>query len=258
MSSNLLCLVFGLGSVICSCIALRYPSLSIAYWPAVTNLAFALGYVNKMVRYGLAQMLKGPDGFRWSVIFFSPTLIPIWCWWFFRQYVLLRDFLPYGLVYSNYYVGRYPLNNETLPKDIDTIVDLTAEFPRSADSTQKYICVPALDVCLPEPGDLLKAVYACMRTKSRYVYVHCANGHGRSALFVALIMMIEGAAKTPQEAGAYMRRNRPNIKWQPAQEEVMMQAYALHESSGTLLMSNSKTEDGHPEELGIEGTYIRK
>jgi len=246
--------VFSLASTTCCLIALLYPSWSIAYWPAVTNLAFALGYVSSIVQYGVSQALKGPAGFRWSAIFFSPTLILIWTWWGFRQYVLLRNFLPYGLVYKNYYVGRYPV--DPLPKDVDAIVDLTAEFPRSADSNQAYFCVPSLDVTLPEPKDLLRTVYAVMRHQSRYVYVHCANGHGRSALFVALIMLIEGDVKSPIEAKENMRRNRPNIAWQPAQEEVMMRAYALHESSGTLLIS--KTAEGHVEELSLEGNYAQK
>eukprot|EP00397_Hematodinium_sp_SG-2012_P064877 GEMP01092748.1.p1 GENE.GEMP01092748.1~~GEMP01092748.1.p1 ORF type:complete len:227 (+),score=29.40 GEMP01092748.1:170-850(+) len=210
----------------------------IAYWGVPTNLAFSLGYVNARFRCWLAKLMKGPNGFTWAAPFFLPSYVWIWTWWAFRHYVLLRNIAPSALAYKKYYLGRYPV--EGLSKEISIVVDITAEFPRSCPTNMSYICVPSLDVTLPEPSDFLEAAYAVMKLEketSGSIYVHCANGHGRSALFLVLIMMLQGAITTPGEGKDILRRTRPNVNWVASQEQVLIKALALHEARGTPLLS---------------------
>lgn len=251
MGQVTLCAVFTVASLfyLYAAIFLEY---RIAVWGVASNLAFASGYSSRLVRAKLAKCIKGPDGFTWVAPFFIPSFILIWSWWCLRHYVYLRNISTSALVYKNYHLGRYPL--EGLPKGVATVVDITAEFPKSCRSDLTYICVPSLDVTLPEAKDFLEAAYTVMSLEKDNlgsVYVHCANGHGRSALFIVLIMMLEGAIETPAEGKEIFRRNRPNVNWVAAQEQVLIEALALHEQGGTPLLSGFAQDGQADNELQL-------
>ena len=97
---------------------------------------------------------------------------------------------------------------------------------------------------MPEPAGVLKIALAVRellaRDPSLNVYVHCANGHGRSSLFIILIMMLDGALKLDSSPGGGGARRmfddvkekfklkRPRVSWQPLQEAVVVDAYRLY------------------------------
>merc|ERR1712005_24211 len=113
----------------------------------------------------------------------------MWGFWFFRTYCCVCE-PQQNLCYEEFYIARYPL--EAIPPDVETVVDLTMEFPRSFRTRRasNYFVLPALDVCLAPAEDILNVAREVNELRDGKVFVHCANGHGRSALFVALIMLM--------------------------------------------------------------------
>ena len=49
------------------------------------------------------------------------------------------------------------------------------------------------------------------------VFVHCANGHGRSAAFAAALLLRRGLARDVAEAMGIIRRARPACRLNPVQ-----------------------------------------
>ena len=66
----------------------------------------------------------------------------------------------------------------------DIVADLTAEFLKDRIGDVEYIAYPNLDGMPLSKGDKDVTIF-----KNKKVLVHCANGHGRSALFVARLLV---------------------------------------------------------------------
>lgn len=115
---------------------------------------------------------------------------------------------------------RYP--SEFPVDDCSSVVDLTAEFPArdAVINGRTYLCLPSLDCEMPPRDELLKLArrVADMRGKT---YVHCANGHGRSACLAALVLMIRGEATGWRDAFVIMRKTRPQVNIQSPQENML-------------------------------------
>jgi hypothetical protein len=59
------------------------------------------------------------------------------------------------------------------------------------------------------------------------VYIHCANGHGRSASLAALVLVYRGMFRTWREAFAHIQLSRKLAKIHVNQEHIMDEAQAL-------------------------------
>ena len=82
--------------------------------------------------------------------------------------------------------------------------------------------LPSMDHSFPPADQMLRlAREAC--SWEGPVLVHCANGHGRSASLVALIMVLKGDAETCEEAFRTMRASRPKVHIVEAQARVLRQ-----------------------------------
>jgi protein-tyrosine phosphatase len=60
-----------------------------------------------------------------------------------------------------------------------------------------------------------------VRLKDGPVYVHCAAGHGRSAMFVAALLLASGRLASVSEAEAFMREKRPEVRLSSSQRELL-------------------------------------
>jgi len=130
-----------------------------------------------------------------------PWLIFTWGIWALES-LLSREDAINKIQDTNISIGRYPRFSK-LQDEYDMIVDVTAEFPKSCDHAG-YVCLPNLDgvalrnVELPYPID-----------PNQRVLIHCAQGHGRSATFAAILMNQMNEQISKEEAYKKITEARP-------------------------------------------------
>lgn len=178
-------------------------------WPAAALVLVSVGYLGA----GPGVLGKRADGSR------NPLLG--WIGWPYRALAAMRwrarrssPEPPWHRVTGSLYLGRRPRRGE-LPGDVDVVVDLTAELDRLAGADVAYLCVPSLDFDVPREADLRAMLDAV--DDERVVYVHCAAGHGRSAMAAAAILVRRGEARDVDDAYARLRSARPTVRknrWQ--------------------------------------------
>jgi len=157
-----------------------------------------------------------------SYILFWPYHLLNWTTFAFFRWISREP--PFHEVAPGLFVGA-----RLLPADaarfrslgIASALDLTAEFAetRFVRAMPGYLCIPLLDRSVPTMDELDYGVsFLTQRLAVGPVYVHCALGHGRSAVFAAAYLLKQGLAKTPQAAVAQLREKRAGIR--PSQPQV--------------------------------------
>jgi hypothetical protein len=176
-------------------------------WPALSFCLVAAAYL------GLGPCLFGKreDGsLAWySVLPLLPYFLYTWGLWhllrLFRNEDCFNEFAP-GL-----FVGRRAFPHE-LPKDVSLIVDMTCEFvePRGVRSGRTYLCFPTLDGSVPTDESFARLVRSVVEW-SGPVYIHCAEGHGRSGAAAAAVLVAKGHVSSGEEALVELQEVRPRI-----------------------------------------------
>lgn len=197
-------------------------------WPALSLALISLGYL----WLGPGVVGKRADGtLSWyTALIHLPYLTAAeLAWWLVR--VLGRE-EPWHEVTKGHFLGRRVQHWE-LPARIELVLDLTAEFvePVEVRSGRKYVCVPALDASAPSPlrlADGVQSVLACPGN----VYVHCAAGHGRSAMALAVLLVARGIARDVDDAIAMMRAARVTVSLRTTQRRVAERAVAILRARG--------------------------
>lgn len=191
-------------------------------WPA---LSFAL--------VGLAYTLGSPrlfgkraNGklFWWSTLLLFPYLIYAWLLWHLvRLFHRLHSTEPYASqIAPRVWLSRRILRRE-IPQGVTCIVDMTCEFPAARGLVQQiphYLALPTLDYGVPSPRDAMVVIQA-LRSIEGGILVHCAQGHGRSAIFAAALLVEMGVAKDGLEAMAVVKRGRPNARMTRKQKDAI-------------------------------------
>jgi protein-tyrosine phosphatase len=107
-------------------------------------------------------------------------------------------------------VGRRLLSSE-VPGDFDAVLDLTCEFQETPRLRQSnYTCLPMLDASAIEVAAIANAVEKAAASPGT-LFVHCAQGHGRTGLIAALVLAKRTPGLTPREALARLQAIRPGI-----------------------------------------------
>ncbi|RJP20650.1 MAG: hypothetical protein C4527_24760 [Candidatus Omnitrophota bacterium] len=150
----------------------------------------------------------------WSKIFHLPYLLCSWSIW--RLIRLFSKEPPYHHVTESLAIGRRLLPHEK-PNGFVNWVDLTAEFtePEPIRQDVNYICLPILDGGIPSEKDITTAI---RQIKEGSTYIHCAQGHGRTAIFAILLMHDRGRVRNYEEALDLLRRARPAVSLNKRQE----------------------------------------
>lgn len=118
---------------------------------------------------------------------------------------------PFHRIARGLYLGRRPKRGE-LPEDVTLLVDLTAELSAPLrGSVPHYVCAPTLDGA-PVDVAALQALAERIAAHDGGAYVHCAFGHGRSAVVVAAALVLRGDAQTAAEGLALAKRARPLVR----------------------------------------------
>lgn len=190
-------------------------------WPAATSVLLCAAYFG----LGPAPFGKRPDGTMQPLLvaISLPYFAAIWSIWHVQR--LLGE-PPFHEIAPGLLLGRRPLPGE-LPADVDLVVDLTCEFPEPAAvrTGRQYRCLPTLDGFVPD-GEALRALAIEVARFDGRIYIHCAQGHGRSATLAAAVLLERGLASSVDEAEAMMKRVRPGVRLHSVQRVLLMRLYA--------------------------------
>jgi hypothetical protein len=195
---------------------LRWVSVALA-WPALSLALVVLFYAAASVGINAGPWMKGERA-PWL----QPALWPFKTVAFALTVLMRRARGPAVApteVIEGLWLGMRPFDREARlleEREVHCIVDLCAELgpvERLRRAPFERLEVPTMDRCPPSHEDIDRAVQwiAERRARGQRVYVHCAFGRGRSAMLCAAALVQLGAAKTPAEAMAILRRARPSV-----------------------------------------------
>jgi protein-tyrosine phosphatase len=162
-------------------------------WPAASCLLIAAAYGLDRPRL-LGKRLDGTMAVP-TTIALAPYLVLQHVVWFVAHRVVRKPAMHE--VAPNIWLGRRPRGDE-LPDELETVVDLTAEFHESGAvrAGRNYICLPTLDATAPSDDGLAIVVEGVVESRAPTL-IHCASGYGRSALVVACVLLARGDVATP-------------------------------------------------------------
>ena len=189
-------------------------------WPTVTCLLVGLAYAG----LGAGVFGKRPGGSLPLVtrVLLLPYLGFTWAIWKLKRKISREPY--FSEVVPGLWVGRRVLGEE-LPEGVQIVVDVTCEFaePDSVLRRCEYRSLPTLNYAAPEPrafGSL-----AAELAGREGIYIHCAQGHGRSATLAAAILLRRGVAASAAEALAAVVKVRPRVHLE-ASQAALLAAYA--------------------------------
>ena len=226
-----------------------FATITAIYWfPAHINVGKMLG---KNVQTGNLSLF--------SYLFFGSYLWAAFTYWWVRHIHLVKSICSHlnknghyenihDQIIPNLYLGRR-CNLSELPcissfmsakkQSAATsymVVDLTAEFSESkgiVEHLSRYICLPVLDTRIPPLDEFISVaqqVAEFIRHERGVVYIHCANGHGRSAALVAAVLLLLGYSKTTSEVQSFLQTRRPSVKLHGIQRQLIEQFISLTEN----------------------------
>jgi protein-tyrosine phosphatase len=202
----------------------------ILVWPAFSLVIVAFGYF----RGDPSVLGKQADGTLywphalWLMPYFSAAEL---AWYMVR---VLGGEDPWHEITRGLYLGRRAQHWE-LPARIGLVLDMTAEFvePVEVRTGRVYVCVPALDASVPRVAELVEAIARVAQFEGN-IYVHCAAGHGRSAMAMGVLLVVRGVARDLEHAEQLMRQVRPRVKLRTTQRKVAVLAIAELRARGLI------------------------
>jgi hypothetical protein len=197
-------------------------------WPSLSFGLIAAAYLRGDHRiFG-----KRPDGSMSmaSVVLLLPYLVYLWVVWHIIRLVSRED--RCDLLGDRLTIGRRLLSNE-LPAETETVVDLTCEFPEpmALRSVPRYLCIPLLDAAAASP-ETLAAFARQLAEIDGPMFIHCAQGHGRTGLITALLLIARGSAADPDDALSQFTASRPRLALNRVQSSALVEAAVLLQATG--------------------------
>lgn len=174
-------------------------------WPAFSLLLVALNYV-----------YLGSDGFQKN----ANGQMSVAAKWLYFPYLLgasinsrlwtMRE--PKSVAISDrVHLGRMPASKDVKKSDFHAVVDMTAEFDRTAPSVSWH-AIPSLDLLVPSADTLLAAARLITSLEKKgSILVTCALGYSRSALAVMAWLLVSRRVSTVDEAINIVKQQRPSI-----------------------------------------------
>jgi hypothetical protein len=197
-------------------------------WPlrvpaAATTVSFLL-VAGAYLGAGPRLLLKRADGRRvaWAWLvhcpYFALTAFS------YRVALALTREAAYVRVVPNVFLGRRLTAREARHAGRwEAVLDLAAELPEAGPlRAANYHSIPVLDAAAMPHEQLRYAVEWVKRYAAvGPVYVHCALGHGRSALVVAAYLIAVGSAPEPKAALKHLRALRPGVRLNRSQRKAL-------------------------------------
>lgn len=191
-------------------------------WHTVT--VFLLWFTASAVILYLAYAENDPYAFvkradgripLWVYFFLLPFYIPFW----FRQIVLnvfSRESVADQLI-PGVYIGRRLLRSRDLPEGTLVVVDLAAECAvreAARARSDRVISFPILEAGVRSAADLIACIDSLPEAG---IYIHCAQGHGRTGFFACVLLLRRGVVENFSEALVLLKRVRPRAVLRQAQ-----------------------------------------
>lgn len=176
-------------------------------WPAVSFGLVAAGYF----RFGSVVFGKSAQGVLAAnnQLLLLPYLVYLWFVWHLLR--LLKTESAYDQINERITIGRRLLSHER-PSEFDHVIDLTSEFTEpTALRGASYHSFQILDGEIPSVEKLHKWIVETDKLPGR-LFIHCAEGHGRTGLFAAALLLHRGTAQTPDEALRFIQSKRPLVR----------------------------------------------
>jgi len=154
-----------------------------------------------------------------NIALILPYLLPSWGLWHLQRVTSREDVC--NEIVDGVWLGRR-CSGQRLPAGIAGVVDMTCEFTerREVVDGRSYVLVPTPDGHVPSLKSLVEAVEIAVGSTGP-VYVHCAVGHGRSAMFVAAMLIRGGLAGDVDEAVAIVKSRRPLVHVNQSQRRLL-------------------------------------
>ncbi len=144
-----------------------------------------------------------------NFILLLPYLAYVWSAWHLLRIVKSEN--AYDQISEYLFIGRR-LTSQECPDFLEHVVDLTCEFHEPEKLTScSYHLFQILDRFAP-PIDQLCAWIERVSALQGNVYIHCAEGHGRTGLFAAALLIGRGDYQTPEAALQFIKSKRPQVR----------------------------------------------
>ncbi|TWU62021.1 tyrosine-protein phosphatase [Crateriforma conspicua] len=186
--------------------------------------AFSFGLVGASYLLSKPEIFgKQPDGSRstLALLLLLPYLAYVAIVWYVVRLVSREskaDALTDDLILSRRLLAK------ELPSEVASVVDLTCEFtePIAKRPGVSYLCFPMLDG-LGASSERLRTLAAEIIELPSPVLIHCAQGHGRTGLVAAAVLLVSGKARTAEEAIAMIQSVRPGVELNRMQRSLLEQ-----------------------------------
>jgi hypothetical protein len=190
--------------------AIQSPARWWLLWPALSCIVLAGAYGFNRPTWVCG---KSPSGRIALLLLLTnlPWLVFTWVAWLLVV-LFSREASVNPIAGTQVSISRYPLLGVDL-SGFDRVFDLTAEFPLFYKPTKaQYHCLPNLD------GTALHNFQPlCNVNAEEKILVHCAQGHGRSATFAAILLARIAGYATPLDAYQAIAAARPGAKMASSQ-----------------------------------------
>ena len=127
------------------------------------------------------------------------------------------------------FIGR---RTRIIPDTVKSIVDLTCEFEEYDDLLKghHYLSVPILDGCPPDKVHFSEVLHK-IANMPKPIYIHCAEGHGRTGTVAAALLLYEKTVQGPDEAMALIQSARPKARLGKSQYDYLRRGTVPYGSS---------------------------
>jgi hypothetical protein len=188
------------------------------YWLAFSYTFIALIYfINKANSF-----FKNKDSGKipvFIILLTIPYFLLIYSIWYFKYKFSKENKINF--FFENYYIGKKILFQD-LPNEIEVVIDLTSEFNEDSNilKNRKYILFPILDGSIPDIDDFYLFIKEISKIQSN-IYIHCAEGHGRTALVGIVLYLIKNKKCSFEDGLTFIKSKRDNIRLNNTQEEFL-------------------------------------
>jgi protein-tyrosine phosphatase len=176
----------------------------ILLWPAISFLVVAFAYTKSWS--GVFGKHPHSGRLAWpKKLLLAPFLLFTWFIW--NLWRLTSSEPPVAQLSEECWIGRRPTRTE-IPDAIRSVVDLTSEFEGYHPPNVSYLNIPILD-----GGTLstrqFRAALATLEQLPKPIFVHCAQGHGRTAMVAIALLLSEKKAASVDSALKMIHHLRP-------------------------------------------------